>query len=952
MSPRDPVPTALVGREDELSRLRSAVRRTPAFVQVEGEAGVGKSRLVRELIGSVDAGGPTVLVGHCQHLREPFILGAVLEALRRARGRLARCGALNPVTSVLRTAVPELADVLPPLPREIGDPVFDRHLLFRAIREVLVAVGPALLVIEDLHWADDGTLQLLRFLMADPPPTLAVLVTYRREDVPWGMPLGAAYRPGAGVTAEILPLKPLDTAQVRILAAVVLGVETVSAEFAAVLHEHTAGLPFVVEEVLRSVRPGQAAIDGVDVRWWSERGEVPVLLRESVAERLAGLSEDAGCLARAAAAFAIPASIEVLGEVAGLSGDRLKAAVDEVLACALLHDAGDGTCAFRHALARQAVYGTMSSIERKDLHRRAVRLLAAIDPPPLVQLAEHSRLAHQRADWLAYGEAAADQALAVSDAMTASPLLRLLLAEPALSGADVDRLGVKLGEAALLGLDVPSSASVLKRLLIDDRLSAGARGQVRMQLGLLLARYSDALVEGRAQLELAVDELGGRPDLAAKCMSALAVPFSGDVPLSSLAPWMRKADAAIDQCADQEQRISLIANVVGGLVAIGDPDTDERLATLPALGRTLGEQRQIARAHCNLGDSLTLIGRFDAADEYLRFGVKAAEESGALYVLSTARSTRIRLDWFTGAWEGLAERAASLLAEYRELTAVAAELNLVLGQLALARGEWEAARTHLLETGVRTPRAAITPIALGGSAGLTRLALRDDDVVLAVVEADAGVALLRRKEVWAWAGELAPAAVDAYLAAGRVLDAEELVRSATEGISGLIAPMAAAALHTCRGALEQHAGGTGAEHHAAAARAYQGMGAPYLAALAWERAEAHRLSTGGDAAITAYTQCAERYQALGAVHDAARCRHLLRSLGITTPSRQGRRGYGDSLSPREREVARLLAAGHTNNEIAETLFLSSRTVEQHTSRVLRKLRLSSRREIRTADLRW
>ncbi|MGW5053681.1 ATP-binding protein [Actinokineospora sp. NPDC004072] len=948
MPPTDPAPTALVGREDELSRLRAAIRRPPALVQVEGEAGVGKSRLVRELVELAGPGDPAVLVGCCQHLREPFILGAVLEALRRARPRLARCRELNPVTSVLRAAVPELADLLPPLPAEIGDPAFDRHLLFRAVREVLVAVGPTLLVIEDLHWADDGTLQLLRFLMADPPPELAVLVTYRREDVPGGMPLGAAYRPGAGVTAEIVALRPLDPAQVQELASVLLGGAAVGREFAAALHEHTAGLPFVIEEVLRSDR---AWDDAVDARRWAERAEVPVLLGEAVAERLAVLSPDAGRLVRAAAAFAIPASIEVLGAVAELAGDRLRAAADEVLTCALLRDAGDGTCAFRHALARQAVYATMSPIERADLHRRAVRLLAAMSPPPLVQLAEHSRLANRRADWLAYGEAAADQALAVSDGMAASPLLRLLLAEPGLAGADVDRLGVKLGEAALLGLDVPSSAAVLKRLLVDGRLSAAARGQVRMQLGLLLPRVLHGLVEGRAQLELAVDELGARPDLAAKCMSALAQPFAGDTPLPSLLPWLLKADAAIDQCADQEQKISLLANVVGSLVAIGDPDAGDRLAALPPVPRTLGEQRQIARAHCNLGDSLTMTGRLRAADEHLRFGVKLAEESGALYVLSTARSTRIRLDWFLGAWDGLADRARSLLVEYRELTAVATELNLVLGQLALARGEWEAARAHLVETGVRTPRESITHIALGGSAGLIRLALRDEDVVLAVVEADAGVALLRRKEVWAWAGELAPAAVDAYLAAGRVLDAEDLVRSVAAGISDRAAPLAAAALHTCRGAIAEHAGRSGEAHHSAAARAYEELGAPYLAALAWERADAHLLDACGEPAIAAYTRSAERYHALGATHDAARCRHLLRSLGIATPSRQGRRGYGNRLSPRESEVARLLAAGHTNNEIAQTLFLSPRTVEQHASRVLRKLNVSSRREIRMADVR-
>ncbi|GAA3045757.1 helix-turn-helix transcriptional regulator [Actinokineospora globicatena] len=944
--------SVLIGREHELGLLQLLVRRKPALVQVEGEAGVGKSRLVRELVDTLGGDVPSVLIGYCQQLREPFVLGAVLEALRRASGRLAQCADLNPVTSALRTAVPELADVLPAPATGTADPEFDRHLLFRAIREVLAALGPVLLVIEDLHWADDGTLQLLRFLMADPPPELAVVVTYRREDVAGGMPLGTAYRPGAGVTAELVQLQPLGVAQVRRLAAAILRTDNVSAAFAAELHEHTAGLPFVVEEVLRSMSDKMVAESGDSTvtRRLTEQGEVPVLLRESVAERLAALSPEAGRLVRAAAVFTIPAPVELLGEVARLSGDTLSAAVDEALACSILHDPGDGTCAFRHTLARQAVYSTVSAMERRELHQRAVRLLSALDPLPLVQLAEHSRLANRRADWLNYGEAAADQALAVSDATTATPLLQRLLAEPTLTGADVDRLGVKLGEASLLGLYTRGSAVLLKRLLVDPRLSSSARGEVRMQLGLLLSRQSDALAEGRAQLELAADELAGRAEMSAKCMSALAQPFTGDTPLSLVAPWMRKADAFIDECQDPELRIFLMANVVGSMVAIGDPDMHDRLATMPTLARTLGEQRQVARAHSNLADSLTIIGRFDTAREFLRFGTRAAEESGALYVLSTARSTAIRLDWFTGAWDGLAARAESLLVEYRELMAVATELNLVLGLLALARGEWAAAGGYLADTGVRTPQNAIAPIALGGSAGLVRLALRNDDAVLAVVEADAGMALLRRKEVWAWAGEFAPAAVDAYLAAGRVHDAQDVLHSLTQGITGVVAPMATAALHTCRGAIAEYLGKPAAEHHAAAARAYDDLGAPYLAATAWERTEAHRLAKGDTNASDALSRCAERYEDLGATHDAARCRHLLRTLGIVTPSRQGRRGYGNTLSPREREVARLLAAGHTNNQIAEILFLSPRTVEQHTSRVLRKLKVVSRRDIRASDL--
>ncbi|MGZ3144296.1 helix-turn-helix transcriptional regulator [Lentzea chajnantorensis] len=927
-------PAALVGRAAELGLLRAAVvGRRPALVQVEGEAGVGKSRLVRELVAAVAPVLPTVLTGRCQRTPEPFVLGPVLEALRGLRGVLAG-GGLSPVTAALRAVVPELADVLP-APVTAADPRFDRHLLFRAVREVLAVAGPAVLVVEDLHWADEATLAFLRFLLSDPPARLAVVITFRREDVTGGMPLGTAFRPAAGVTTEIVELAPLDVAQVGELAAAVLGVPAVGEAVAAELHGRTAGLPFVVEEAIRGHGAGH--------------GGVPVLVRESVAERVAALTPDARRLVRAASVFTEPVTAEQLGEVADLAGQRLRAAVDEALARPVLHQTGENTYWFRHALARQAVYCAVGVMHRTELHARAVRSLAAADPPPLVQLAEHSRLAHRRDEWLTYGERAADQALASADATTATALLRLLLAEASLSGADVDRLGAKLGEASLLGLDVAASVAVLKPLLADERLSPAARGEVRMHLGLLLARQSDTLAEGRAQLELAVDDLAGRPELAAKCVSALAQPFNGDAPLPSLTRWLREADAIAGRCEDGELRISLVANVVGSLVAVGDRAVLDRLDSLPRAGRTLGEQRQVARAHCNLADSLTIVGRFDQAGDHLRFGTQAARDSGARYVLSTAHSTEVRLAWFTGEWDGLAERAAALLAEHRGLVAVAGELHLVLGLLALARGQWAAAAAHLEQTGVRTPRDAVTPVALAGSAGLVRLALRDD-VARAGHEADAGLALARRKQVWAWAGELAEAAVDAYLAADRVHDARDVVRDLEEGIAQAAAPLAAAALHSCRGALAAHTGGDGTPCFTAAARAYEDCRAPYLAALAWERAGSHLLRRGGSAAITAYTRCADRFEALDASHDAARCRHLLRGLGAVTPSRRGSRGYGDDLSPREREVARLLVAGLTNNEIAEVLFLSPRTVEQHTSSVLRKLGLGSRRDIRSAHL--
>jgi DNA-binding CsgD family transcriptional regulator len=128
------------------------------------------------------------------------------------------------------------------------------------------------------------------------------------------------------------------------------------------------------------------------------------------------------------------------------------------------------------------------------------------------------------------------------------------------------------------------------------------------------------------------------------------------------------------------------------------------------------------------------------------------------------------------------------------------------------------------------------------------------------------------------------------------------------------------------------------------------MPAPYFAALTAERAIHCRLALGEDAGAD-FAPLAETFDGFGAARDAARCRHESRSRRLTAPSRRGRRGYGAELSPREQEVARLLGRGHTNREIAEVLFLSPRTVEQHVAKVLRKLNAASRADLLKENFR-
>ncbi|GAA1339702.1 helix-turn-helix transcriptional regulator [Saccharothrix algeriensis] len=936
MTPPRTSSPVLVGRGDELAVLLRVVSTQPSVALVEGEAGIGKSRLVRELLGRPEVAPLRVLTGFCQPLREPFPYGAVLDALRGVGGLLGRVP-LSPVTGVLRPLLPEIAERLPePAPRP-EDPRHERHHLFRAVREVVAALGPVLLVVEDLHWADDGCRHLLRFLMADPPPNLTVLVTYRREDAPGGMALGSAYRPPAGVTGAVVELAPLDVAQVHDLTAAILGVDGVPAEFAARLHERTAGIPFVVEEMLRALhRPDWRLLDRV---------EVPALLRDAMAERLDRLPTTGRRIAQAAAVLGVPAAEELLAEVGAVEPDRARAALTHALHSGVLHEVSDMRYGFRHSLAQQAVYDTLTGPERQRLHLRALDALEGVRPRPLTRLAEHSRRAGRLADWLRHGEAAADRALEVGDPSTATRTYRQLLDEASLTPSDVDRLAVKLGRVARGGIDQHDPRTTLERLLGDRRLSRAARGQVRMDLGFLLIRQFGGTVQARLQLERAVAELTDQPGVAMRARAVLAQPFIGATPLSEHLRWMRVVDSYIEACDDPLVRYSLLANELGSRVSIGDHSAVAELHRLPATSDDVETRRHLARAHCNVADACALVGHFDLARDFLDKGLRLTAGAGVPFTESTGQSTRIHLDWYTGDWGSLVPRATRLLEEYRELLPVASESALVLGGVAVARGDWDEAERHLAESGVRSVENSITPIALGGFAALCRLWLERGDRARACEEADRGLDLLRRKGVWAWAGELAPAAADAYLAAGRSADAAALVDELAAGIAGRDAPLAEVALKTCRALVATGGEGDAVPLLQEARSAADALGLAYYSAMLSERIALCGLEGGDDSAVVALSAVADRFDALGASRDAARCRHLLRGTGVATPSRRGRRGYGNALSPREQDVARLLAQGRTNREIADVLFLSPRTVEQHVARVLRKLGVTSRVEL-------
>ncbi|ALG13469.1 ATP-binding protein [Kibdelosporangium phytohabitans] len=893
----------LVGRGEELALLTAAVANAPSVVFVEGEEGVGKTRLVAELPGSV--------VGHCQPLRDPFPYGVIFECLGACADRLT--GRLGAITGALRPYLPELADRLPPTPEPLGDPAAERHRLFRAIRDLISAMGRLTLVIEDIHWADEGTRQLLRFVLTNQPPELSLVLTYRREDLPGGTTLGRAFRPQHSTHVV---LRPLDTNGVRDLAEAILR-RPVTPEFATTLHKRTAGIPFVVEETMHALRnPDARLLDTV---------EVPASLREAMIERLDGLPTIARGIAEAAAVLGVPAGIDGLSAIAVETQARTQQATMKLLEAGVLIEPVENKYGYRHALARRTVYESLPGPRRQELHLRSSRVLSRLDPIPLVQVAEHCRRAGLIQEWLRYGEQAADAAMDAGDASTALELRCALVSEPEVPPADVDRLATKLCQDALTGLHQHEVTAQFERLLADQRLSDEVRGEVQLGLGLILVRGCDEIDRGRSEIEMALPALAHRSERVLRGMAVLAMPYLSTAPLAEHMVWLRKVEQGLPDVAVPSVRIALLANVLGARIhmegeigSVDPPHADDPECT-----------RQLARLYNNVADSYSWVGHYRLAAKYLRTGLDLATRSGAPYVVGTAEATRIRLDWLAGEWSGLDERARQLTEVYEHLHPVATELSLVRGWLATAQGDWGCAVECFQSTGLDAPEKGIAPAVIAAFGGMVTLLLARDDPEAAAREADTGAEVLRRKGVWSWGGEFAAQAVDAYLRVGRTADAHELTRDFETGLVSVDAPLARAALAVCRAHL-------GYESYEIPRRLYENLGQPYRVAQLAERL-AHTPEDLNDLAV--------QYEALGATTDAARCRHIIRTSGGPIPSRRGRRGYGNELSPREHDVARLLAAGQTNRQIASALFLSRRTVEQHVANILRKLGVSSRQDL-------
>ncbi|HEY0640164.1 MAG TPA: AAA family ATPase, partial [Pseudonocardiaceae bacterium] len=803
-SPTGGGPSPLVEREHELTWLLRAARRRPAVVLVEGEAGVGKTRLVHELLDRAELADARRLLGHCHPLREPFPFGPVVEALSRTEpGRPP--GTLPAITGALRELLPELAHLLPPAPPDTGDPRLRRHRTFRAVRELLAALGPAVLVLEDVHWMDDGTRELVCYLSHEPPGELCLVLTARPEDAPT--------RPwdpfGGGARVRALRLDRLSPAAVRHLAATLLGVDEVGAAFATRLHERTGGLPLAVVELLHLL-PATAPVPA-DI----DRLAVPPTMQAFLAQRRERLSSAGRRIVDAAAVLGVPAEERVLTAVAGLSPDTGARGLAEALGHGVLGPGvgpgvlgpgvpghgvprpADGTrYGFHHTLAMDAAYEAIAAPRRQRLHDRAERTLRHQRPPPHARLARHARLAGRAVAAYRHAERAADEAIRLGDNATATTLLRTLLDTTELPRATRIRLVVKLARAATLGLAHAEVVPLLRQVLATERLPAGKRGEIRLGLGLMLCNQAVDADAGIDQIRRAATELRARPDLAVRALSALAVPDHTPGPVSENLRALRTATRLLPRVSDPAVRTAVLVNRASTLLCIGDPAGWQAAEQLPTTGRSPAEEQQLHRGLCNLVTNCLTLGHYDRAARFLARARTAGDGSRADYPRSLLTPLQTHLDFAVGRWPPARRQA---LAQVRSaLPAVRQDASMLLGVFALIDGDPAEARRRILAacpepvSGWRLRTDAMTV------GWLVTVLLELGRPAAALAQARPLLAAIGIKDAWVWAAELVPPVVDALLAAGHRDEAGALVAEFAGGVHGRDAPLSAAAVARCR----------------------------------------------------------------------------------------------------------------------------------------------------------
>jgi DNA-binding CsgD family transcriptional regulator len=938
------VRSALVGREDEREALSHAIERarrgSGSLLLLCGEAGVGKTRLAEE----VAAGASDVVLraAASSSARAPYgpIVALLRSYLRACPDGLGGDGPLRPHLAIL---LPELG------PQASAS---DRATLTEAIRcalERIAADGHPVVIVDDLQWSDEATLELLVSLdgaIAEMP--LLVVAAYRSDGLPrdhmlrW---LRNELRRGGNLTeVSLSPLGREETA--GLLEQLLEGAPSPS--LVATVHDRSQGVPFFVEELARALMTSGRLQPGPRGLELAGEGDVPIpdTVRDAVLMSVAHLGDDGRTAAEAAAVAGQSVDLGLLGELAPEPG------IAELIRHGLLNEDGSGAASFRHALTREALYADVPWLRRRALHRQVAEALEARGGHSM-EIATH---------WLGARETAQARAALVRAARES---------EAVHAYRDAARAGRQALELWPGDEDVEARIEALERYARSAELAVELSEAVRARRELAAVREAggDGAAFAGAQRRLAaVYELKGEREaafgarrLAAEAFALAGQPAEAATEHLAMANHRRvgaKYSEAMELAraaaagAGDAQRTDLRARALGleGVALAKRGEFDDGLEMVRG-ALALALEHDLTAVAAELYQRLGMV-LYDSAD--YRRSEEALDTALGLCRIDGKESTEVACVTCLiyvlrerGEWGRSAELG-------RELTAAGTAVWVcegILGVIHGYQGKLTSARRML-----RSSLATSVPLGhfhmwVDSIAGMAYVAAAEG----AYDEATSHCrTLLERWEesedhhfcIWGlhWAADFLASRGDR---AGVRVCADALTRIASS--TGHAYALGGLAHAIGENAMLEGDIDTAAEQLVRAVEIYRGIEVPFERAYVELRAGVALAASGErEPALERLGDAYRTARKLGARPLAAAAAKEVAALGESVSARLGSRASADvngaGLSRRELEVVRLIAVGRTNREVAQELYLSPRTVDMHVRNILRKLDCRSRVE--------
>ncbi len=996
----------LIGREDALDTARAVLSRARSggggVLLISGEAGIGKSRLLREAAETARAHGFIVLQGACFETDRAVPFAPLLDLVRRfatSTSPAVAAHAFAPAAAELVRGFPELTTIFPALPTlKTLEPEQERRRLFQSIMETLSTLGrsqPVLVAIEDMHWGDEASLDLLLHLArrVDAQP-IALALSYRNDEVAAPLERLLAELDRTRVVTE-LPLARFSSAELATMVSAIFDGGAPGGGFVATMFALTEGNPFFVEEVLKSlIIAGDVARrdDGAWVARPLARIEAPRTAVEAVRRRLSALSVPARDIASIAAVIGRGFDFVLLQALTGHDERALLALIRELIHAQLVTEESSDRFAFRHALTREAILGELLVRERAAMHRLIADELERHDASGNANIEALAYHAYGAMDWpraYAASSRAADHALALYAPREAlAHIDRALIAADRAELAQDAMLHHARGRALETVGDLHGAHAEFTTALEIAR-TAGRETEAWEALHALGILWSARDYERAGEYRrdaLALARMLGLDPLIARSLNRIA---NWHVNLEQPAPARRiyeEALAIFERLDDKRgiaETVDLLAmtHFISGDIALSAMHYERSVILHEQLGDARRVSTAIALLQLCAGSSHTSCTSFggqaiiaawpDATERPLRLAREIGWRAGEAFALYTVADAL--------AWRGAYDRALPMI---HEALAIAEEMQHLQW---LCGAACELGRMLL---DLETPQAARDPLERACTIA-RRLGSR---TWFRWTAAPLAIALARLGELDAANALLDEAAVPATMGREALLPGDE--DSPTLGERGLEIARAEVALVEMQPSralvlVERRL----AAERIAAARAFANGRAPsahvavsrlsYVRALALialdnvdeadralQRAHEEAVADGArpllwriDAAIGVVLRKrrlrVQSRQAFGrarqtagelaaSIADHALRDTFLRAVDVIappapTPSKRQRVNASFSgLTARERDVARLIAEGKANRAIAHALGIGERTVEGYVAGALAKLGFSTR----------